>query len=283
MPSKKSGLGKGLDALFVDNATDSTTRSLPISELEPNRSQPRRRFDPDALNELASSIRQYGVIQPIAVRPLPGGSYQIVAGERRWRAARLAELQEVPVVVLELSDAETFEIALVENLQREDLNPMEEAEGYKALSDQFGLTQEQVAAKVGRSRPAIANAMRLLALPEDVRTMVEAGALSAGHARALLALSDPAQMSTLAKEIVARGLTVREVERLAAHPANEPRPVKTIPVYYRAVSASLTEALSRTVRVESKKGQGGRLIVEFTDEDELRELAEKLSAQKISD
>lgn len=277
MPSKKSGLGKGLEALFADNAADTATRTLPVSELEPNRSQPRRRFDPDALNDLAASIRQYGVIQPIAVRPLPGGGYQIVAGERRWRAARLAALTEVPVVVLELSDAETLEIALVENLQREDLNPMEEAEGYKALSEQFNLTQEQVAEKVGRSRPAVANAMRLLALPEDVRTMVEQGSLSAGHARALLALDDPKAQSMLAKEIAARGMTVRDVERLTSRPASAPRAARALPVYYREVSAALTETLSRAVRVESKKGKGGRLIVEFGDEDELRELAKRLS------
>ena len=279
MATKKSGLGKGLEALFADNASDEVAvHSLRLSEIEPNREQPRRQFDEAALAELAESIRQYGVIQPIAVRPLPSGGYQIVAGERRWRAARMAELTEVPVVILELDDAETMQLALVENLQREDLNPMEEAEGFQTLADRFGLTQEQIAQKVGRSRPAVANAMRLLALPESVRRMVESGTLSAGHARTLLTLPDPAQMLALARQAIEQGLTVRALEKLVAQQtggAKSRSGKPALPVYYREVSASLTETLSRPVKVE-RSGRVGRLIVEFYSDEELGDLANRL-------
>ena len=199
MAGKRSGLGRGLDALFVDNATqDSERMTLRISEVEPNRDQPRRAFDETALNELADSIREHGVMQPILVRPLTAGGYQIVAGERRWRAAKLAGLTEIPAVVKELTELAAMELALVENLQREDLNAVEEALGYRKLMDSFSLTQEQVAAKVGKSRPAVANALRLLQLPEKVLQLLRDGKLSAGHARALAALSDPAVLLPLA-------------------------------------------------------------------------------------
>lgn len=277
MPPKKTGLGKGLEALFADNAADVTTRSLPVSELEPNAGQPRRRFDEEALAVLAESIGTYGVIQPLAVRPLAGGGYQIVAGERRWRAARMAGLREVPVVVLELGEAETLEIAMVENLQREDLNPMEEAEGYRALADRFGFTQEQIAVKVGRSRPAVTNALRLLALPKAVRELVEAGTLSAGQGRAILAAGDEDAMLALARDAAARGLTVRDLERMTAKSAAaaKGRSPKPVPTYYREVSAALTESLSRPVKVE-RSGKVGRLVVEFYSDEELRDLADLL-------
>ena len=189
MATKKRGLGKGLDALFVDNAVESESRvnTLPIAEVEPNRDQPRKEFDQEALEELAASIAEHGVLQPILVRPVSGG-YQIVAGERRWRAARLAGLVEIPAVIKEMTDQEVGQAALVENLQREDLNPVEEALGYHQLMEQFGMTQEQVAKKVAKSRPAVANAVRLLGLPEEVLAFLRAGSLTAGHAKALLSL-----------------------------------------------------------------------------------------------
>ena len=207
MAKAKGGLGKGLEALFADNSTDSgAVSSLAVSEIEPNRGQPRRHFDEAALAELADSIRQYGVLQPLVVRPMESGGYQLVAGERRWRAARMAGLSQVPVVIRELSDSETMELALIENLQREDLNPIEEAAGYRELMETFGLTQEQVSERVGKSRPVITNAMRLLGLPDAVRALVSQGELSAGHARALLGLENEAVICALAEEIIKKGL-----------------------------------------------------------------------------
>lgn len=186
MANKKSGLGKGLGQLFLENSVDElvANNTLPLEEIVPNKEQPRKTFDETALEELAESIRQHGVLQPLLVRPLPGGGYQLVAGERRYRASRIAGLREVPVVIRELSDVETMEIAIIENLQREDLNPIEEAEGLQALIDRCGFTQDQVAASVGKSRPAIANSLRLLKLPPEVREMTKSGAISAGHAGA---------------------------------------------------------------------------------------------------
>lgn len=194
MANKKSGLGKGLGQLFLENSVDElvANNTLPLEEIVPNKEQPRKTFDETALEELAESIRQHGVLQPLLVRPLPGGGYQLVAGERRYRASRIAGLREVPVVIRELSDVETMEIAIIENLQREDLNPIEEAEGLQALIDRCGFTQDQVAASVGKSRPAIANSLRLLKLPPEVREMTKSGAISAGHARALLGLPNEA-------------------------------------------------------------------------------------------
>ena len=197
MAAKKGGLGKGLDALFADNAIEEDTPAvkLKISEIEPNREQPRKEFDDAALAELADSIAQHGVLQPLLVRPLIGGGYQLVAGERRWRASRMAGLTEVPVVVRQMSDQEMMELALIENLQREDLSPMEEAEGYRTLMEGYSLTQEEVAQIVGKSRPAVANSLRLLALPNEIGEMVRSGELSAGHARALLAFPQEQMLS----------------------------------------------------------------------------------------
>ena len=201
--AKKGGLGKGLDALFMDNETVDSggVVTLRLSQIEPNRDQPRKIFSEEALNELADSIREHGVLQPLLVRPLPGGSYQLVAGERRWRASRMAGLQEVPVVIREMDEEQAMEIALIENLQREDLNAIEEATGYKQLMERYGMTQEQVAKRVGKSRPAIANALRLLNLPQKVMDMVGEGEVSPGHARALLAFDDQDRIVEIAQKV----------------------------------------------------------------------------------
>lgn len=217
MASKQSGLGKGLKSLMLENSVDDmrATNMLSINEIQRNEDQPRKTFDEGALQELSDSITQHGVLQPLLVRPLPQGGYQLVAGERRWRASRMAGLKEVPVVIRELSDVETMEIAIIENLQREDLNPIEEAEGLQALIDRCGFTQEEVAVSVGKSRPAIANALRLLKLPQEVRDMTRDGQISAGHARALLAFDNEPMIYEAAQNIIRNNLTVRDVERLA--------------------------------------------------------------------
>lgn len=215
--AKKGGLGKGLDALFMDNETVDSggVVTLRLSQIEPNRDQPRKIFSEEALNELADSIREHGVLQPLLVRPLPGGSYQLVAGERRWRASRMAGLQEVPVVIREMDEEQAMEIALIENLQREDLNAIEEATGYKQLMERYGMTQEQVAKRVGKSRPAIANALRLLNLPQKVMDMVGEGEVSPGHARALLAFDDQDRIVEIAQKVKTGKYSVRDIERMA--------------------------------------------------------------------
>ena len=227
---EKKGLGTGLDVLFgasgLDEENESELLILPISKVEPRIDQPREYFDQQALQELADSIAQYGLIQPITVRKLETGYYQIIAGERRWRASRLAGLKEVPVRVIEADDRRTAELALVENLQREDLNPIEEAKGYKTLIDEFGLTQEEAAKSVGRSRPSITNALRLLSLSPKVLEMVEKNELSAGHARALISISDDKKQLDAAKEVREKGLSVRKTEQLAAKLSKEPLPEK---------------------------------------------------------
>lgn len=280
MPKPKRGLGKGLDALFLDNGTeDVSVSTLPIGEIEPNNSQPRREFSPEALSQLAESIREHGVLQPLVVRPRPNGRYQIVAGERRWRASRIAGLSEVPVVVRELDDHQTLEIALVENLIREDLNPIEEALGYRTLADEFSMTQEQIAKRVGKSRPAVANALRLLSLPEDVITLLKNGELSPGHARALLSLQE-ADALALARRAVEEGLSVRQTETLAkkmlAGQREAPKAPPS-PTFYKEMEIALRETLSRRVRVTHKGGGKGELTLEFYSEEELRSLAEKLT------
>ena len=214
---KTSRLGTGLSALFGEEENvleNETAQTLPISRIEPRKDQPRREFDPAAIEELAASIREYGLIQPITVRPLDKGYYQIIAGERRWRASRAAGLKEVPVRILQADDKLAMEMALVENLQRENLNPMEEAAGYKKLMDDYGLTQEQVASRVQKSRPAVTNALRLLSLGETLQKKVSSGKLSAGHARALLPVKDEAQQLSLAQKVMALGLSVRQTEAL---------------------------------------------------------------------
>lgn len=283
MSVKKGGLGKGLDAIFAENTTESGSGAveLKISELEPNREQPRREFDEKAMAELADSIAQHGLLQPLLVRPLFGGGYQIVAGERRWRAARMAGLSEVPAVVREMSDHEVMELALIENLQREDLTPLEEANGYQTLLDKYGMTQEEVAKTVGKSRPAVANALRLLHLPEGIREMVERGELSAGHARTLLAFPDEASMLEAAKKAVEQGLSVRELERMAKKATEaqkegeKPRPTRRIP-YFDEVELSLHEHLGRKVRVAGNKTKG-TLQIEFYGEEDLQRLMASIS------
>lgn len=212
---KKRGLGKGLDAIFYDNARedDAGAVELSINDLEPNRTQPRQSFDDGAMTELADSIAQHGVLQPILVRPLLSGGYQIVAGERRWRASRMAGLTTVPAVIRDLTDSEVMQLALIENLQREDLKPLEEANGYKMLMDNFEFTQEEIAKTVGKSRPAITNALRLLNLPEDMQNMLERGEMTAGHARTLLSFKNEDQMKAAARRVTMEGISVRELEK----------------------------------------------------------------------
>lgn len=276
MAKKASGLGKGLGALMLENNVDDmvSTSTLNINEIIPNKEQPRKTFDQTALEELADSIRQHGVLQPLLVRPLPNGAYRLVAGERRWRASRLAELKEVPVIIKELTDTEAMEIAIIENLQREDLNPIEEAEGLQTLIDKCGFTQEEVATSVGKSRPAITNALRLLKLPEDVREMTKKGEISAGHARALLSFDNQALMQEVAAKIVSDKLTVRDVEKLAKRPktAETKKAPRRRDSIYDEVELSLTEALGRKVKVYNGRSKG-TLEIEFYSADDLKNIA----------
>lgn len=281
MSKKQSGLGKGLGALMLENNVDDmvSTSTLPINEIIPNKEQPRKTFDEGALQELADSITVHGVLQPLLVRPLLSGGYQLIAGERRWRASRMAGLKEVPVIIRELSDSEAMEIAIIENLQREDLNPIEEAEGLQALIDKCDYTQEQVAVSVGKSRPAIANALRLLKLPEEVRQMTKEGEISAGHARALLAFDNQAIMYEVAKQIVSDKLTVRDVERLAKRPtksADKKQNAKHRDSFYDEVELSLTEVLGRRVKVYNGRSKG-TLEIEFYSLDDLKDIANAIA------
>ena len=280
----KKGLGSGLDTLFMDDTNDiQVKKTLRTSEIEPNRDQPRKVFSDEAIAALADSIREYGVLQPILVRPLGTGMYQIVAGERRWRAARMLGLDEVPVNIKELSDLEAMQIAIVENLQRENLNPLEEASGYSELIEKFGMTQEKVAKLVGRSRSAVANAVRLLTLPESVQKMVESGDLSAGHARALLAFDDEELLISTAQKAAGGGLTVRQVEKIAQKSTEEtpekPASDTKIDNYFKEMEISLNETLGRKVKVDYGKNKGA-LILEFYDKDDLAELASKLAKEE---
>lgn len=280
MAKAKGGLGKGLEALFVDNNTDAASIStLAISEIEPNQEQPRKQFDAAPLAELADSIREYGVLQPIVVRPMPDGSYQLVAGERRWRAARMAGLSDVPVVIKELTDLQTMELALIENLQREGLNVMEEAAGFQDLMDKFGLTQEQVSARVGKSRPVVTNAMRLLGLPQPVKQLLESGQLSAGHGRALLAIEDADAICAAAAEVLKKGLSVRQTEALSKKSKENKASAKNQTAwdnsYFTEVQLALSECLSRKVKIEGE-GNKGKLIIEFYDEQDLKTIAAAL-------
>ena len=278
--AKMSGLGKGLGALMLENNTDSmvSTSTLSINEIVPNKEQPRKTFDETALAELADSIRQHGVLQPLLVRPLANGGYQLVAGERRWRASRMAELKEVPVIIKELSDTEAMEIAIIENLQREDLNPIEEAEGLQALIDKCGYTQEEVAVSVGKSRPAITNSLRLLKLPQEVRDMAKDGVISAGHARALLAFDNQPMIIECAKQIVPKRLTVRDVEKMAKRPAraSEPKRTQRRDSFYDEVELSLSEALGTKVKVYNGRSKG-TLEIEFYTLDDLKNIANAIA------
>ncbi len=286
MAAKKGGLGRGLDALFADNSIEEIASTsavkLKIMDIEPNRDQPRKIFDEDALAELADSIAKHGVIQPLLVRPMPDGSYQLVAGERRWRASRMAGLTEVPVVIKELSDDEAMALALIENLQREDLNAIEEAQGIKALMDTLSLTQDEAAERVGKSRPAVANALRLLKLPDSVIALVSDGKLSPGHARALLGFKDEQDIIETADLIIEKGLTVRDVEKLVKKRNKEPKaekPAARRASYYDEVELALTDFLGRKVKVGTKPGkESGVLEIYFFDKDDLTRLADALKS-----
>ncbi len=283
----KKGLGTGLSALFGEDFLDDEESSellyLPISKVEPRAEQPRTRFDDDALQELADSIAQYGLIQPITVRKLDSGYYQIIAGERRWRASRMAGLAEVPVRVIEADDRRVAELALVENLQREDLNPIEEAMGYKALIEEYGLTQDEAAKSVGKSRPAITNSMRLLSLGKKVLEMVEKGMLSAGHARALLPVENAELQLELAQQVVSGGLSVRKTEQLAAKTIKKLRTPEKEKVagdeivvdYIAEASNMLSSSLARKVSIEQGKRRG-KIVLEYYDSDDREALISNL-------
>lgn len=274
----KGGLGIGLSALFDDNTTDSaSSQTLRLSEIEPNRAQPRKNFDDESISALADSIKQHGILQPLLVRPY-GSGYQIVAGERRWRAARMLGMSEVPVQIREFSDAESMQIALIENLQRENLNPIEEAQGYFELTESFGMTQDEISKTVGRSRSAVANAMRLLNLPEKIRDMLEDGDLTVGHAKALMAFEDEELMTEAADKACGGRLTVRELEKMSQGKPSKIKTNERIDSYFKEMEIGLHEALGRKVKVEYGKNKGA-LILEFYDRDDLSELAERLTKE----
>lgn len=286
MAAKKGGLGKGLDALYMDNAMEETnssgTTKLKIMDIEPNREQPRKDFDDEALGELADSIAKYGVLQPLLVRPIGDNGYQLIAGERRWRASRLAGLTEVPVVIREMTDEEAAALALIENLQREDLNPLEEAIGFRKLMDDFGLTQEEAAERVGKSRPTVANALRLLKLPDTVLDLVREGKVSAGHARALLAFPTEEQMLETVQLIIEKGISVRETERLAKKASKQAKEKPEQPArrssYFDQVELTLTEALCRKIRIQNNKNETGTIEIAFNNKEDLERIAKALSS-----
>ncbi len=280
MAPKNRGLGRGLDALLFDNSLDgeesASVSTLSIGEIEPNREQPRQNFDEEALNELASSIAEHGILQPLIVRPTPDGGYQLVAGERRWRAARIAGLTEVPVIVKTLTDSEVSVIALIENLQRENLNPMEEAEGIQKLIDEFDFTQEQAAQKLGKSRSALTNTLRLMSLPEKVRDLVSDDFLSQGHARALLGISDKSKICDAADTVISKHLSVRETEKLVKSINSQSVPGSTRihkrDPFFSEVELSISSSSGRKVSVKESK-KGGKIEIEFFDKEDLQKIA----------
>ena len=278
MAVKKGGLGKGFNSLLYDNATESLSDAgsimIPIGDIEPDKNQPRKNFEETSLLELESSIREHGVLQPLLVRPMIDGSYKIVAGERRYTAARRAGLKELPCVVKNLTDAEAAAIALIENLQREDLNAIEEAEGIRRLMDEFGLTQEQAAEKISKSRSAVANTLRLLGLPEKAKAALVSGDISAGHARALLSLPDETKQNAALDKILENGLNVRQTEALVKALQKEPavpKQTKKRENFFTEVGLSLSTVLSRKVKVVGNS-KGGRLEIEFFDKEDLKKL-----------
>ena len=288
MASKRpSGLGKGLGALLGDDVmkTESSgSLSVPISQVESYSGQPRKHFDEESLQELADSITEHGIIQPLTVRKLSSGYYQIIAGERRWRAARLAGLQEVPVIVMEADDRKAAELAMIENLQREDLNPMEEAAGFQSLIETYHMTQEEAAHRVSKSRPAVANAMRLLSLPQEVQWLIEQGNLSAGHGRALLSLPAPEEQIQFAGEIMEKGYSVRETEeriRQRLQAQDQPAQARPAPsplrLYYKEAERQLTAGLGRRVTITQGKKKG-KIALEYYDQEDLEGLMQALSA-----
>lgn len=277
--ARPKALGMGMDALFTENGTEGQqAQNLRLTEIFPNKTQPRRDFDDSATEALADSIKRHGVLQPILVRPLKSGGYQIVAGERRWRASRLAGLDEIPVYIRELDDAEAAQVALVENLQREDLNPIEEALGYKSLMESSGATQDEVAKAVGKSRSAVANSLRLLNLDPKTAELVKKGEISSGHARALLSVESPERRAEIVKLIIKNGISVRETEELAkkAPEPKKPAPKKRVSIYHE-VELSLKETAGRVCKVTENKKGGGRLTVEFYDQGDLTALANAIA------
>ena len=282
MAVKKGGLGRGMNSLLNDNSIDSGSAvTVNINDIEPNRNQPRKDFDEEALSDLAESIAQHGLIQPIVVRPTIDGRYTIIAGERRWRACRIAGVSDVPVIIKATDDQTLMELALIENLQREDLNAVEEALGFKALIDDFSLTQEEVARKMGKSRSAVTNSLRLLALNPDELEALRSGKISAGHARALLSCENPdARKAMLAAAI--EGASVRELEKMAALAKKEQKPAKKEtpkPTFYNEVELSLKNELHRKVQVKSTGKGKGTITIEFFSDKELSEFAEKLAGE----
>jgi ParB family chromosome partitioning protein len=283
MAERKKGLGTGLGALFGEETPEARTSGgammLPISKVEPRQDQPRSKFDDDSLQELADSIAEYGVIQPITVRLLNTGYYQIIAGERRWRASRMAGLSEIPARVIDADDRRTAELALVENLQREDLNPIEEANGFRSLIEEYGLTQDEAAKSVGKSRPAVANSLRLLALSPKVAEMVQDGRLSAGHARALLTIANPEMQLDAAKEVFAKGLSVRKTEQLSARltrlPKQLPEQTKEDVDYAAEEGLSLTKVLARRCRIVEGR-RSGKIEIEYYSPDDRETLLDNL-------
>lgn len=286
MAHKKGGLGRGLDSLLSDNSLEETSAAQPVilnlMEIEPNKDQARKHFDDEALSELADSIAQHGVLQPLLVRPIIGGGYQLVAGERRWRASRIAGLTQVPAIIKELSDIDAAVISLIENLQREDLNPVEEAFGFSSLIKDFNLTQEEAAQRVGKSRPAVANALRLLKLPESVLDLVRENKLSAGHAKALASLNDENLIVTTAQTVIEKGLSVRETEKLVKSLTAEKKEKKKVAArntFFDEVELSLNNSLGRKARVITKNGkESGTLEIAFFDKDDLAAIARVLEA-----
>ena len=279
------GLGRGLNALLGDPDLQPQSEgsvTLPISQVEPGLNQPRKRFDPEALADLAESIRVHGIIQPLTVRRLASGYYQIIAGERRWRAAKEAGLTEVPAVIIEADDRKVMELGLIENLQREDLNPAEEARGYQSLMEDYGLTQEQVAQRMGKSRPAVANTLRLLALPDDLMKLVEEGQLSAGHARTILGAPTPSLQRQAAKRVVEEQLSVRQTEALVKALQKEKR-TKPAPdgadlsLYLGELEKNLSGRLGRKVKI-AHRGKKGRIELEYYDSQDLESLLALLQA-----
>lgn len=288
---KMSGLGRGLDAIFLDNeqekSEDGGVKELNLSLIDPRADQPRKSFDKEALESLAQSIRANGLFQPILVREMPSGRYQIIAGERRFRASKIAELTKIPAIVLDKDDRKTAEIALVENIQREDLNPMEEAAGYRALAEEYGMTQEELSATVGKSRSAIANAMRLLDLPPKIIEMVTAGEISAGHARALLSVENVDDMIALALRCKEDNLSVREIEAAVKKAGRKKRENKediTVPVvdYYRELERRVEGKLGRKV-VIANRDKNKCLTLYYEDNDDLQDLLVQLCGKEFLD
>ncbi len=290
---KNTGLGRGIEAIFLDNTAEENggVTMMRLSEIEPNPDQPRRDFDPETLSQLAESIATHGLIQPIIVRSTGSGEfYEIIAGERRWRASKMAGLTEVPVIIMELDDQKAAQVAIIENVQREDLNAIEEAAAYRSLIEDYGMTQEELSRQIGKSRPAVANILRLLELPDEVMALVKEGALSAGHARTLLGLKNPTRIIGAANTVVTKNLSVRETEALVKKlnriekELNDPKPVNDEPIvdYSKELAKKMTEKLGKKV-VISGKGKVRKLEISFSDDKELDELVNKLCGANIFD